>query len=81
VGGPRGGAWSYVEGGDHEKVLARVKAVFDGEPDKVRIVILPDGETWGALDGSRVCEAPSSFGVEAIDEAVAAGQLDGRGLR
>lgn len=78
--GPRGGAWSYVEGGDHEKVLARVKAVLDGEPDTVRIVVLPHG-SYGPLEGSRVCEIPSWFDAEAIEEALEAGPLDGRELR
>ncbi len=79
--GPGGGAWSYVEGGEHEKVIARVKAVLDGEPHTVRILVLADGETYGPLEGSRVCEIPSWFDAEAIEEALSAGSLDGRGLR
>jgi hypothetical protein len=79
-GGPRGGAWSHVEGGDHEKMLARVRALLDGGPDTVRIVVLPHGN-YGPLEGSRVCEIPSWFDAEAIEEAPEAGSLDGRELR
>ncbi|MBS1895594.1 MAG: hypothetical protein JST59_30205 [Actinobacteria bacterium] len=78
---PRGGPWTYVEGGQHEELIAHVRALLDGEPDTVRIVVLPDGETYGPLEGSRVCEIPSWFDAEAIEEALAAGSLDGRELR
>jgi hypothetical protein len=78
---PKGGYWSHVQGGEHELAIARVRALLDGEPDTVRIVVLADGETWGALDGTHVCEVPSWFGAEAIEEALAAGTLDGRELR
>jgi hypothetical protein len=78
---PQGAHWSHVRGGEHELVIARVVALLDGGPDTVRIVVLPDGETWGALDGTRVCEVPSPFDAAAIDEALAAGSLDGRELR
>lgn len=78
---PAGRYWSAIRGGGHELVIARVRALLDGRPDMVRIVVLPDGRTWGSLDGTRVCEVPSSFGFEEIDEAVAAGTLGGRELR
>ena len=79
--GPSGAPWINVRGGEHEQVIARVRAILDGEPDTVRIVVLADGETYGPLQGSRVCEIPSWFDAEAIEEALRAGSLDGRELR
>jgi hypothetical protein len=78
---PAGGYWGLVRGGEHELVIARVKALLDGEPDTRRIVVLLDGETYGPLEGSRVCEVPVSFDADAIEDALASGTLDGRDLR
>lgn len=62
-------------------VLARVRELLDGGPDTVRIVVLPRDNAYGPLVGSRVCEIPTWFDAEAIEEALAAGSLDGRELR
>lgn len=78
---PDGGRWSFVRGGDHDLVIARVVALLDGGPDTVRIVVLPDGQTYGPLIGTRVYEVPSSADAEAIEEALASGTLEGRELR
>jgi hypothetical protein len=78
---PKGGPWSYVEGGEHEQVLARVVAVLDGEPDTDRIVVLPDGETYGPLIGSKVCEVPSDRDCRQVEVALVEGSLRERELR
>lgn len=78
---PRGRPWDHVQGGEHDQVLARVAAVLHGEPDAVRIVVLPDGETYGPLLGSRVYEIPPGIEAQQIEDALAEGSLDGSDLR
>ncbi|HVX32803.1 MAG TPA: hypothetical protein VHA80_06635 [Solirubrobacterales bacterium] len=75
---PRDGRWNHVEGGQRDLLVAAVRSVLDGGPGTLRIVVLPDGETYGPLEGSRVCEIPSWFDAEAIEEALAQGSLEGR---
>jgi hypothetical protein len=76
-----GGAWSYVRGGDHERVITWVRSILDGAPGTARIVVLPDGETWGFLEGCRVCEIPGGFDLSRLEEALAECSLRCREMR
>jgi hypothetical protein len=77
---PKGGPWSHVEGGEHELVIARVRAVLDGEPDTVRTVLLPHGGTVPLTECS-VYEVQAAWSEDEIRKAIKDGSLDGRELR
>lgn len=53
----------------------------------MEIIVLPDGETHGALDGSSIRRVPDAISIEALDELIAAGGgevivvLEGAGRR
>jgi hypothetical protein len=79
--GARGSAWRGVRGGEHERVIAWVRSMLDGAPGTVRIVVLPDGETWGFVEGARICEIPGGFDISRLKEALADGVLRCRELR
>jgi hypothetical protein len=53
----------------------------DGAPETHRIVVLHDGETYGPLLGSKVCDVPPDFDDEQIEEALAEGSLTEHELR
>ena len=44
--------------------------------ERVRIVVLADGETISALGGSRIYDVPADWGTEEIEEALAEAQIE-----